>query len=129
MLIFRTTIFCGVTFSLSGPSTKIYHWVHTTATSMEGLCALVASAFMGGTLFCSMQSELESLQQSGARTEATMQSLRQQLAEAEGRRHTPCSCTELQTDIGRLRTELKEKVCGVRLLLHVMCGMWSFACC
>ena len=58
-----------------------------------------------------MQSELESLQQSGARTEATVQSLRQQLAEAEGRRHAPCSCTELRTDIGRLRTELKEKVC------------------
>ena len=34
---FRATIFRGVKFSLSGPSTKIYHQVHITATSTEGL--------------------------------------------------------------------------------------------
>ena len=41
------TIFRGVTFSLSGPSTKIYHRVHITAMSMEGLCGyIVASTFV-----------------------------------------------------------------------------------
>ena len=40
---FRAPIFRGVKFSLSGPSTKIYHRVHITATSTEGL---VASAFI-----------------------------------------------------------------------------------
>ena len=34
---FRATIFRRVKFSLSGPSTKIYHRVHITATSTEGL--------------------------------------------------------------------------------------------
>ena len=40
---FRATIFRRVKFSLSGPSTKIYHRVHITATSTE---ELVASAFI-----------------------------------------------------------------------------------
>ena len=43
---FRVTIFRGVKFSLSGPSTKIYHRVHITVTSTEGLFWLVASAFI-----------------------------------------------------------------------------------
>ena len=34
---FRATMFRGVKFSLSGPSAKIYHRVHITATSTEGL--------------------------------------------------------------------------------------------
>ena len=40
---FRGTIFRGVKFSLSGPSTKIYHQVHITATRAFWL---VASAFI-----------------------------------------------------------------------------------
>ena len=50
---FRATIFRGVKFSLSGPSTKIYHRVHITATSTEGLFGLiVASAFILGGSCC-----------------------------------------------------------------------------
>ena len=38
--------FHGVKFSLSGPSTIIYHRVHITAMSTEGLCVLVARTFI-----------------------------------------------------------------------------------
>ena len=63
------------------------------------------------TLF---QFELETQQQAGARYEATLQSLRQQLSKAtEAKTHFPSSgeLTELQTEVGRLKNELKEKVC------------------
>ena len=57
------------------------------------------------------QSELEKMQQSSARSSTTLQSLRQQLAEAEERKQTSSSgLAELQTEIGRLRKELKDKV-------------------
>lgn len=58
-----------------------------------------------------LQSELERVQQSSARTSSTLQSLRQQLAEAEdGKQSSGSSLAELQTEIGRLRKELKDKV-------------------
>lgn len=51
------------------------------------------------------------MQQSSARTSSTLQSLRQQLAEAEdGKQSSGSSLAELQTEIGRLRKELKDKV-------------------
>ena len=57
------------------------------------------------------QSEVERMQQSSARSSTTLQSLRQQLAEAEERKQTSSSgLAELQTEIGRLRKELKDKV-------------------
>ena len=62
------------------------------------------------------QSELERMQQSSARSSTTLQSLRQQLAEAEERKQTSTSgLAELQTEIGRLRKELKDKVRLVQL--------------
>jgi len=62
------------------------------------------------------QSELERMQQSSARSSTTLQSLRQQLAEAEERKQTYNSgLAELQTEIGRLRKELKDKVRLVQL--------------
>ena len=58
-----------------------------------------------------MQTELERVQQSSARTSTMLQSLRQQLAEAEDRKQSSSSgLAELQTEIGRLRKELKDKV-------------------
>ncbi len=58
------------------------------------------------------QSELEALQQDSARTYSVVQSLRQQVTEAEGRRRdsSHSSLTDLQTQTGRLRSELKDKV-------------------
>lgn len=62
------------------------------------------------------QSEVERMQQSSARSSTTLQSLRQQLAEAEERKQTSNSgLAELQTEIGRLRKELKDKVRLVQL--------------
>lgn len=56
------------------------------------------------------------MQQSSARSSTTLQSLRQQLAEAEERKQTSsCGLAELQTEIGRLRKELKDKVRLVKL--------------
>ena len=59
------------------------------------------------------QTEVERLQQSGARNSTAIQSLRQQLAEVEegkgegtGQRELP----ELHIEIGRLKTALREKV-------------------
>jgi len=50
------------------------------------------------------------VQQSSARTSSALQSLRQQLAEAEdGKQSSGSSLAELQTEIGRLRKELKDK--------------------
>ena len=61
--------------------------------------------------FITFQSELERMQQSSARSSTTLQSLRQQLAEAEERKQTSSSgLAELQTEIGRLRKELRDKV-------------------
>ncbi len=56
------------------------------------------------------QSESEALQQSGARTQSVVQSLRQQLTEAEEKRREDSSLTDLQTQLGRLRSELSDKV-------------------
>lgn len=61
--------------------------------------------------FITFQSELERMQQSSARSSTTLQSLRQQLTEAEERKQTSSSgLAELQTEIGRLRKELRDKV-------------------
>ncbi len=59
-----------------------------------------------------MQSEMEKLQQTCARTGATMQSLRQQLAEAEGSNNSHTlsdQLTQLQTEMGRVKNELSVK--------------------
>ncbi|XP_064403759.1 coiled-coil domain-containing protein 170-like isoform X3 [Halichondria panicea] len=59
-----------------------------------------------------LKSEMENLQQTCARTGATMQSLRQQLVEAEGSRtsHTlNDQLTQLQTEMGRVKNELSVK--------------------
>jgi len=57
------------------------------------------------------KAQVEGLQQSNARSSAALQSLRQQLTEAEGRGQSSSeSQAELHTEIGRLRSTLKEKV-------------------
>ena len=57
------------------------------------------------------KAQVEGLQQSNARSSAALQSLRQQLTEVEGRGQSSSEGqAELQTEIGRLRSALKEKV-------------------
>jgi hypothetical protein len=60
------------------------------------------------------QSELESLQQTSARTGAMMQSLRQQLAESEQKQASNSTksddVAQLQAEVGRMKTDLKKKV-------------------
>ena len=60
-----------------------------------------------------MQTEVERLQQSDARNSTAIQSLRQQLAEVEERGEGAGQrglSSELHTEIGRLKTALREKV-------------------
>ena len=55
---------------------------------------------------------METLQQTCARTGATVQSLRQQLAESEGNKIVSSlndQLTQLQTEVGRLKNELLSK--------------------
>ena len=79
-------------------------------------------------VFMTAQAELERLQQSDARNRTAIQSLRQQLAEVDegrgegrgegaGLRGLP----ELHTEIGRLKTALKEKVRNVISALKSVC--------
>ena len=71
---------------------------------------------------------MEALQQTCARTGATVDSLREQLAKVEeevGRSQKEASSdlTKLQTDLGRLNKQLAEKV---RVHLYIMCGCHGF---
>ena len=58
---------------------------------------------------------MESLRQTCARTGATIESIRQQLTEAQGQagksqREAALEVTQLQADVGRLKKELSVKV-------------------
>ena len=70
----------------------------------------------------SLQSALEALQQSSARTGATVQSLRQQLAEVEQKQASGATrsedLTQLQEEVGRLKNEMKKKV-GILINLRI----------
>ena len=63
-------------------------------------------------VFVNTQAELERLQQSDARNATALHSLRQQLAEVEEGRRAMAGqrLPELHTEIGRLKSALKEKV-------------------
>lgn len=74
-------------------------------------------------LYCDVciQREVERLQQSEARNNTAIQSLRQRLTEVEdgnGGAGTGQSLTKLQTEIGRLKKALNEKVAVKRYIIY-----------
>ena len=73
-----------------------------------------------------VQSELERLQQSEAKSSTAVQSLRQQLAEIEEGRGEEAGqrLPELHTEIGRLKSTLKKKV----NMYTIQCAMLHYMC-